>query len=57
MADAEPFESLDASEQVACLRDKKGVTFELAPEGARWSRIAEAAHTPEIGKAIVDSIM
>lgn len=57
MADTEPFENLDASEQVAYLRDKKGVTFELAPEEARWSRITEAAHTPEIGKVIVDSIM
>ncbi len=34
MADTEPFENLDASEQVAYLRDKKGVTFELAPEEA-----------------------
>ena len=28
----------------------------FVPEAARWSTIAAAAHTPEIGKAIVNSV-
>ena len=42
-----------------CIRDRDEYTAEnifFVPENARWSAIAAAAHTPEIGTVIDDAM-